>query len=410
MQFSPEQDRALIAIKRWFDTPAESRSQTFRVDGYAGTGKTTIAKYAVEGIDGDVYFAAFTGKAAHVLATKGCPNASTLHKLMYTPKDKSQDRLEKLETELKSLTASLHSAPEASRASLRTRIATVERDIRTERANLTRPSFKLNTESPLKTAALLVVDEYYMLDERMVEDAKSFGCPILALGDPGQLEPVGGKPGFTGRPDIMLTDIHRQAKESPIIWLATEVREGRELPIGRFGNCGIYDEGSLTKEQFRGHVLDASQLLVGKNVTRHQFNSRIRQLRGRTSPMPEADERVICLRNNQDLGLLNGQIWTTIEAATAVDADSVSLALIDDDGKRIDTCAHTAPFLGQDVPMHMRRDAEEFAYGYAITVHKSQGSQWNSILIYDEWRRDDWRKWMYTAITRAEERVVVVVP
>ncbi|MFG5630096.1 AAA family ATPase, partial [Enterococcus faecalis] len=106
--------------------------------------------------------------------------------LIYTPKDKSQQRLKELQAERARLLTH-KPVPE-------TLVEKVDAAIKAEQINLARPMFQLNTESPLFEAALLVVDEYSMIDEQMGEDLLSFGCPILALGDPGQLPPVGGTP------------------------------------------------------------------------------------------------------------------------------------------------------------------------------------------------------------------------
>src|SRR5450759_498092 len=82
-QFTPHQDDALKAVADWLKAkPGTGNTpQVFRLFGYAGTGKTTLANHIAEDVDGEVKFAAFTGKAASVMRGKGCRGASTIHSL-----------------------------------------------------------------------------------------------------------------------------------------------------------------------------------------------------------------------------------------------------------------------------------------------------------------------------------------
>ena len=98
MIFSPQQEMAMKLIKLWFNEPGYR--MPFVLNGYAGTGKTTIAKYLPELIgasdEDSVLYTAFTGKAAMQLRKKGCPKATTLHKLLYMPIDKDRTKLREL--------------------------------------------------------------------------------------------------------------------------------------------------------------------------------------------------------------------------------------------------------------------------------------------------------------------------
>lgn len=395
--WSPQQESALDQVGRWLRS---KNKPVFQLAGYAGTGKTTLAKHLAATVNGTVYFAAYTGKAAHVLVKSGARNVSTIHKLIYVPKDKSKQRLRDLEAE---------------RAGLLTHdpipkvlLEKVGAAIVKEKMNLARPSYQLNSESPLHQAALLVVDEYSMIDQQLGEDLLSFGCPILALGDPGQLPPVRGASFFASQPDILLTEIHRQARDNPIIWMSKEVREGRELRPGDYGESRVVPHARLPKDQLRVAVLSADQLLVGRNATRRASNTRTRELLGRTSALPQDGDKLVCLRNNHDVGLLNGQLWTAF-ADAVFDGEHVQLSIEGEDGARVAVSAHPQYFHGGQPEFWERSDAEEFDYGYALTVHKSQGSQWNNVLLFDEWHGKDRRQWLYTAITRAAERIDLVM-
>ena len=196
MEWTPEQDRALKAVDRWL---SKGDAQVFRLFGYAGAGKTTLARHFAEHVGGEVAFAAFTGKAAHVMRAKGCVGATTIHSLIYRP-DTDDDGAEA-------------------------------------------PSFTLRRDAPASKADLIVIDECSMVDEELGRDLLSFGAPVLVLGDPAQLPPVKGGGFFTDAdPDFMLTEIHRQAADNPIIRLSMNIREGGEA----------FDDGLIDGDAARG--------------------------------------------------------------------------------------------------------------------------------------------------------------
>lgn len=401
LEWGEQQLRAIALAQRWLRAPAETRKPYFRLDGFAGTGKSTIALDLIGDVEGYVPFATFTGKAASVLARKGIPNVSTIHKLIYKPKDKSQATLKALEIERAAL---MKRDPQPLNL-----LERVNRAIEQEQENLKRPMFALNVdESPLIGAKLLVIDEHSMLDKFMRDDLLSFRVPILLLGDPGQLGPVKGESGFAGEPDFLLTDIHRQAKDSPIIQLATMVREGRVLRPGQYGNCEVIHIRDMRPGELAEWVLEADQLLVGRNATRASSNFRYRQLKGFDQWHPVAGDKLVCLRNNAEAGFLNGTTWMVRQDADIVDSKTVMLYLTDDDGRPVDCLAHSAYFRGESPPHYEIKDAECFDYGGALTVHKSQGSQWDDVLLFDEWNGQGRREWLYTGITRAAKRIRVV--
>lgn len=400
MELSPEQDKALVAVEEWLNN---SDQQTFRLFGYAGTGKTTLARYFAEQLSsGRAVFGAFTGKAAYVLRTKGCVGATTIHKLIYNPRDKSKAHLRELEDQLKAL--------EESTPRDQDKIDEWRTKIKDERNNVARPMFTLNLQSVLKDASvkLIVIDECSMVDAVIGKDLESFEKKILVLGDPAQLPPVKGTGYFTEqKPDIMLTEIHRQARDNPIIRLATQIRKGEKPSLGNYGESKVVPKSEMQRQW----VLDAGQVLVGTNDTRRAFNAQFRRLLNRTTSYPEPTDKLVCLRNNHELGLLNGSIWRVIQAATPQE-DKVLIEVRDElEGVTVECEAHRQPFVGEDVEWYYKKDAEEFDYGYALTVHKAQGSQWDDVLIFDESNcfRQNRAQWLYTAITRAAERVTLVM-
>jgi exodeoxyribonuclease-5 len=275
-----------------------------------------------------------------------------------------------------------------------------KREINAKLDNLCRPFFSLKVDSPLASADLVILDEYSMIDSQMGQDLLSFGCPVLALGDPGQLPPSFGTPFFTGDPDVMLTDVRRQAKDNPIIQLATMTREGTPIPMGNYGNSKVVRRGGNTEE-----VQGADQLLVGMNKSRAIGNRTLRKLNKYPGDFPVKGEKLVCLRNNAEAGLYNGQLWYAEEDATLLD-DCIAMSLIDDDGDKAAALAQIPPFLGQ--PPERFTELDTFDFGYALTVHKSQGSQWDKVVLLDEWYGNHRNKWLYTGITRAAEQLTII--
>lgn len=407
MKFGPEQDAALIAVADWM----QSDQQLFRLFGYAGTGKTTLARHFAEGIEGSVLFGAYTGKAAHVLRQKGCPGASTIHSMIYHSKDQGRTHLREMELELAELMIELrHEGATDEDVASHPNVINLRNALEKERTSLARPIFSLNNESVVRDAALVVIDECSMVDGQMGQDLLSFGKKVLVLGDPAQLPPVGGAGFFTeGRtPDVMLTDIHRQAADNPIIAMATRVRNQQALALGSYGSSEVIERAAIRQDD----VVNADQVLVGKNVTRHASNRRLRSLLGITAEVPVPDDKLVCLRNNNDVGLLNGAIWN-IEDIGHMDEHRIHMTISpEQEGPSQDVEGHMHYFLGNGdkLAWYERKDAQEFDYGYALTVHKSQGSQWNTVMLFDEshvFRQDRWR-WLYTGITRAAEKLTVV--
>lgn len=363
MKWTPQQDAALKAVDDWLEFGS---APVFRLFGYAGTGKTTLATYIAEHVDGKVLFAAFTGKAALVMRDKGCTGASTIHSLIYRPGE----------------------------------------------GNSENPDFFMNRDSPVKKADLVIIDECSMVDEELGRDLLSFGTKVLVLGDPAQLPPVKGAGFFTEHePDYLLTEVHRQAKDNPIISLSMDVREGNSLDYGRYGDSRIITKDDLETND----VVEADQILVGTNKTRRGYNQRMRQLKEFEGDLPNVDERLICLRNNKSKGLLNGSLWDVTKVSNDVKGRinmriSPESELMSAKSIRVKVWRHFFEGREQELSWTQRRNLDEFDFGYVLTTHKAQGSQWDNIVLFDEsWAfRENARQWLYTAITRAAEQITIV--
>ena len=362
--WTEQQKAALKSVDKWFYHESK-RKQIFRVFGYAGVGKTTLARHFAENIDGYVAFAAFTGKAALVMRKNGCADARTIHSLIYIAKVDSKT-------------------------------GEVE--------------WRLNKESPLKDAKLLIIDECSMVDEDLAKDVLSFNTPVLVLGDPAQLPPVKGAGYFTeAEPDVMLTEIHRQSKDNPIIYLATQIRQGI------YPDVGEYDESKVVTKISSKDALDADQILVGRNVTRCDINKRMRRFLKLDPDIPVSTDKLICLKNDKNHGIFNGGMFTLSKILKQkYKTNFFRMMLESDDEERppLVTKVHKSFFMDDvHVPdWKTLKGSQQFDYGYAITAHKSQGSQWENVLIHDEsfCFRDQWQRWLYTAVTRASERVTII--
>ena len=362
MAWSPQQDKALQEVSAWLK---RGRPQVFRLFGFAGTGKTTLARHLAEHLDGEVVFAAYTGKAALVMRSRGCPEARTIHSLIYRPKD--------IESE--------------------------------------EPTFVINDESDAVSAELIVIDECSMVDEELGRDLLSFGKQVLVLGDPAQLPPVKGGGYFTeAEPDIMLTEVHRQAADNPIVHMSMQVREGGRLSRGSYGESRVIARNEIDAMA----VTQADQVLVGLNKTRRGYNRRIRELFGRTDPLPQVEDKLVCLRNDRKKGLLNGGLFT-VRQLMAMRRNKLRMTIVpEEDPTRKPLRVGILPAFfesEEEIPFAIRRESDEFDYGYALTVHKAQGSQWNEVVLFDESYafREHRNRWLYTGITRAAERLTVVV-
>src|SRR6516162_3106830 len=369
--FSPQQDDALRAVAAWLKAKPGRRDTPplFRLFGYAGTGKTTLARHIAEGVDGKVLFAAFTGKAALVMRRKGCSGASTIHSLIYKPPETNEET----------------------------------------------PTFELWDNAPASKARLIVIDECSLVDAELGRDLLSFGTPLLVLGDPAQLPPIQGAGFFTAaEPDAMLSEVHRQARDDPIVRMSMDVREGRKLQIGRHGESEVVSRKELDPDR----VMQADQVLVGRNTTRRAYNMRMRQRQNIEDPLPVTGDKLVCLRNNRKKGLFNGGLWRVKARNPSRSKSSriMSMRLSPDEEflhKVTRVSVRQDCFEGgiEAIPWEQRKPYDEFDYGYVLTVHKSQGSQWDDIVLFDESFafQDSRARWLYTGITRAARRLTVVV-
>lgn len=347
-------DGQLDAISKITDFLCSPR-KVFRVSGYAGTGKTTIIREIVDEAT-NIPVAAFMGKAADVLRKKGLPG-QTIHSLIY------------------------------------------EWDMNHRRF------FKRQS---LGNIDYIVVDEGSMIGGKLWRDLTSFGKKVLVFGDGAQLEPVDDDdPKLMHSPDVQLTEIHRQAKDNPIINLATDIREGRDY-------SGWHGMLRSMRELTPDVLLIPDIWLCGFNKTRVNMNKEIRRLKGYDRWTFASGDRLKCTTNDESLGVFNGSMFTVVESLNCPPkVKAVNVPVIFDGEKDVCIVSLAVANLNMEKNIGFNESLGYSGksilceYSYAITVHASQGSEYPVVGIVDQqcdlWSPDRHR---YTAVTRASERIL----
>jgi len=354
MDWSAEQLAVLDRIAGW----RRKRFPPFlTLGGFAGTGKSTVVAYLAETWGADAAVCAFTGKAASVLRQKGVSRASTLHSLMYVPVEDAYGKLR-------------------------------------------------FCKRPFIDAQVIIVDEASMVSRKLHNDLLSFIVPILYAGDHGQLEPF-ETDGFhlMANPELRLEKIHRQAEDNPILRLATAFREGRHGTVFEAVRNGWKDRtGRLRFERLSNRGCLDGQVICGFNKRRHAINKLIRERRRIRGNLPVVNETLLCLQNNQDWGIYNGQQVTVLHVGTM--SRFLELTVLTEDGRTITLPCLPEQF-GRNKLDHKDRKIALFDFGYCLTAHKAQGSEWDDVTVIEE-ICDKWdaRRWRYTAATRARNKLV----
>jgi exodeoxyribonuclease V len=221
----------------------------------------------------------------------------------------------------------------------------------------------------------------------------SFGKPTLVLGAPSQLPPIKGQGAFTAQePDVMLTEIHRQAAESAVIRLATMAREGVPIPDGQHDEFVWKMSG---RDATAAQLLNGGQVICGLNATRLSLNNampKAAEFNGSALPACPG-EKIICLKNDHSLGLLNG-MFLELDGIESVDDQRFRAAITTEEGELVGgvrgkpskLSLYTGHFLDHekldpqrdDRDWRIKRRLVEATFGWAITGHKAQGSQWKT--------------------------------
>jgi len=394
MELNDKQKQGLdIAVDRY------KRKEHYTViSGYAGTGKSTLVKFIVAALPNinpneDVIYTSFTGKATQVLQKKGNKNVSTLHKLLF------------------------ESIPKPDGTFFRKPVEFI----------------------PYK---IVIVDECSMVPKELLQRLIKYNVHIICLGDPGQLPPINKNEDnhLLDHPHIFLDEIMRQEAESEIINLTMDIRAGKPLIRYQGKEVQVLNKDELTT----GMLLWADQIICAKNETRIALNNQMRDLLGRSGG-PQDGDKVICLKNNWDIYSVNDNPLVNGTIGYLKDSFSTYINLprqITSDGqpKKLDILTANfisdteedygilnmdkqlittgVPGLDWKTSYKMGRNwrfqdkiPDQFTYGYAITCHKSQGSEWDNVLVIEEgfpFEKEEHKQWLYTAATRAAKKLVII--
>lgn len=397
MILTNKQNEGLIeAIRRY-----KAHEKVTVISGYAGTGKSTLVKFIIAEIaalggvdpDHDVCYSCFTGKACQVLQKKGNKNVLTLHKLLYDSRPKLDGGF-----------------------------------IRIPRTQI---DYKI-----------VIVDEVSMAPKSLIDLLFKHKVHVICLGDPFQLPPVDKDEDnhLLDNPHIFLDEIMRQAAESEIIRLSMKIRhyEAFESEFKQGKEVCIYPLNALSM----GMLNWSDQVLVGTNATRISINNQMRQFLGR-GDKPEDGDKLICLRNYWDdfsddgAALVNGTIgyledsfesFHCIPRWVGANIDTFDVVVgnfISDSGERYPNLTMDKKLiltgeksLDWRTSYKMSKSTKlaglvpkEFAYGYAITGHKSQGSEWDKVLVIEEnfpYNKEEHARWLYTTVTRSAKKLVLI--
>ena len=364
-------------------------------------GKSTLVKFIISALEQqydidpekDVVYTSFTGKATQVLQKKGNKNVSTLHKLLF------------------------ESIPNPDGTFFRRPVTSIDYKI-------------------------VVVDECSMVPKELLEALFKHNCYILCLGDPGQLPPINKDDDnmLLQNPDIFLDEIMRQDEDSEIIDLTMKIRNGEPLQRYEGKEIQILNKNELTA----GMLLWADQIICATNTMRTSLNNQMRELTGHKGE-PQDGDKIICLKNNWEIfsdgdnPLVNGTIGylknpfsTNLHLPPFITSTHRAETIPVTMGEFVSDTEENYGNLVMDKKLIVEGEAgldwrtsynmsrhykfrgaipQQFTYGYAITCHKSQGSEWDKVLVIEEgfpFHKEEHKRWLYTAATRAAKKLVII--
>lgn len=414
MNLSNDQISAKKTILDWINS--RRRSSYLTLGGYAGTGKSTLIAEVRKTLPlhWRVAFCAYTGKASGVMKDKLiAANAinendyiGTIHGLCYRVREDPDTKLKVFE-----------------------RIPYIHYD-------------------------LIIVDEASMVNQELFSDLRSYGIPMLFVGDHGQLPPISNDDfNLMSNPVVRLEEVHRFGDNAALLDLSVMARNGESIPFKRFDEkvAKVRETDPSVNEFILNNLKDFSDgvCLCGTNNTRVDVNQLIRLNYGIIEDIedkvPRINDRVVCLKNyknyvepvyNGMLGKIEkiGEIENLDDAwdmdirmdegfnfRGLVDRDNFGKMKYATDGKEYITFKELMalkPTLTISERKMLRKMGKkkvyfgEFDFGYCLTVHKAQGSEWGNVMLFEEtsgyWDDEYRRRWLYTAITRSNSNLLVI--
>lgn len=398
IELTKEQQDVHDKIIDWLNKYYKNEHDEYFVSfsGLAGTGKTTLINFIAATIrnhlNSDIAFCTFTGKASVVLKSKlvdldEFDYIGTIHSLIYRP--------------------------------------IIDPDTKEIKGWYLRDEIDQN---------VIIIDEASMVSKDLWKDLLNFRIPIICVGDHGQLPPVSNDTfSLMNNPKYKLETIHRQAAENPIIKLSMLARNEGFINTGIYGKEAAkldYSHPSARKALKNFKLDNNKQILCGMNKTRASVNKLIRKNLGFDRPEPFIGEKIICLKNNKKLNVMNGQMGFIknitlhskhlFELQIRMDGmnyDIFTLALkktfgVAKYGDYFEIIQDPEIKLEAASSKYRHNDINVFDFGYCISVHKSQGSEWDNVILIEEYNsyqsEDDMTRWLYTGITRAAKKLLII--
>lgn len=391
MQLSTKQENGLNETIRRY----KAKEKFVVISGYAGSGKSTLVRFIIDALDVEenkVAYATYTGKAAEVLRKKGNKHAQTLHRLLYD------------------------SIPRKGGGFIRI---------------------------PKKTLdyTIVVVDECSMVPKTMIDMLLSHRVFVIFLGDPGQLPQIDKKEAhdLLDHPHVFLDEIHRQAQESEIIRLTMKIRAGEDIDYSTGDEVMVVHK----KDFVTGQMLWADTMICATNATRHGLNNQMRQLLGYNGVLQTGEKIIfksnywdLCTENgdalvNGTIGIVNNPFESFVRIPSYVKNNRRDLPIIitnftPDGGETFENIDIDKDFLLTEEPCMDWRVSYQLGklkskigdiipkhatYGYALTCHAAQGSEWDKVLVIEEsfpFKKDEHKRWLYTSCTRSSKKLVLV--
>ena len=331
------------------------------VSGPAGSGKTTLISHLINRLE-NFKVCTFMGRAADVLRRKGVP-AQTIHSLIYTPVLGSDGKI-----------------------------------VRDKYGN---PIFDIADKLDCNG---IIVDEGSVLSKSLYKDLVSFNIPLIIFGDNNQLEPIGEDIDVMSRPDYSLTTIHRYAGE--LAHFANWIRQGY-LPVAFAQNYPCKQVRFLNKWEADRYLVHMDQIICTFNKTRVKVNAQVRYGLGFPTGTPVINDRIMCLRNNRQIGLFNG-----MEGRIGFLHHKENRMQFQTEDTLFDILYDPHQFGKEkyDLDDYNRDDPSPFDWCYTRTVHRSQGGEWDKVMVFEQrCKHFDHRRLAYTAATRARESLIWVV-
>jgi exodeoxyribonuclease-5 len=427
---TPHQQDALT----WLVMHIRDATPLVALRGLAGTGKTTLVpalRAALLGHDITSVVGSPTHRAAMILRRKGIEDATTVHEHALMPRFKADYRR---------ALAWLGDRPSTTRIEMPDpedvpredvdglpwlvyervkpdldKARAVRRLVGTVSAKKLLASLGINGKhyfngfGPKQGEGVLIIDEASMVGRKMLDLCQQAYQQIILIGDPGQLPPVKDDAVLASVPGVDLTEIHRQASDSPIIQLAYRARQSEPFWQDRFASHGPV---MATQSADAAAFLEAP-LIVWRNVTRITCTHEIRHALGYEKQQLYPGEPLVCRSTSQEdrvEGFYNNGLYRLVEISPD---DPRQVTVEDALGETSTIDVHIEEIDGEDIPYK----AIPFRFGYCLTAHTAQGGEWPTVYVSmpdllkyagfcmarDAQRQAELAQWTYTAITRAKD-------